>query len=273
MTASRAPGGMFVAESGSPGAPAILFIHGAGQSGREWRGHMAALGAFHCLAPDLPGHGRSGRVPLLSQEQLADDLAALIVARVPARRAHVVGISWDAYLAQVLVRRHPERVDRVVSDGTPLVWPGGMVGALALGLYAVLVPLLHTRPVIALYRDIADAEDLRLASRRAYWRAVRQCSARAPATAGTPCPTLLVAGEKEGSFRAPDAALAALMPHAEAWYAPGMGHCWQRRHPEMHIRMVEAWCTGREMPSELRREPMPEAEAVEQMRRRVAAAI
>jgi pimeloyl-ACP methyl ester carboxylesterase len=57
---------MYVVESGDPGSPAILFIHGAGQSGREWAGHMARLQGFHCLAPDLPGHGRSGRVPLLS---------------------------------------------------------------------------------------------------------------------------------------------------------------------------------------------------------------
>ncbi len=69
MTASRDPGGMYVRESGSPGSPAILFIHGAGQSGREWRDHMARLRGFHCLAPDLPGHGRSNRLPLPSRER------------------------------------------------------------------------------------------------------------------------------------------------------------------------------------------------------------
>lgn len=271
MTVSRGPGGMYVHQSGSPGSPAILFIHGAGQSGREWRGHMARLAGFHCLAPDLPGHGRSNHLPLSSAGRLVDDLAALVETRVPAGRAHVVGVSWGANLAQVLIRRHPERVGRVISDGTLIVWPGGPAGTLLLGFYAVMVPFLHTRPLLALYRDFVDAADLRLASRRAYWQAVRQCSAGCPGVTGAPCPTLLVAGEKERSVRQSDAALAALMPYAEARYAPGLDHCWQRRAPDLHIRMVEAWCTGTELPAELRREPAPMAAAVDRMRRKVAA--
>jgi hypothetical protein len=35
MDVSQYPGGMYVEESGTPGSPAIVFIHGAGQSGRE----------------------------------------------------------------------------------------------------------------------------------------------------------------------------------------------------------------------------------------------
>jgi len=271
MTASRDAGGMYVHESGSPGSPAIVFLHGAGQSGREWRGHMASLPGFHCLAPDLPGHGRSNRLPLPSIERLGDLVAELIETRVPAGRADVVGISWGAFLAQVLLRRHADRVDRVVSDGTPIAWPR-LVGPLAIGLYTVITPFLHTRPVRALYQGIVDAEDLRLVSRRAYRRCVMQCSAGFSAATEALCPTLLVAGEKESYVRPPDAVLAALMPHAEAWYAPGVGHCWQRKEPDLHIRMVEAWCTGHDLPSELRREAAPEAEAVERMRRKVAAA-
>jgi pimeloyl-ACP methyl ester carboxylesterase len=53
MTPSSGPGGTYVAESGTPGSPAIVFIHGAGQSGREWRGHMARLAAFQ---PSGTGH-------------------------------------------------------------------------------------------------------------------------------------------------------------------------------------------------------------------------
>ncbi len=271
MKPSTDPVGMYVEESGAPGSPAIVFLHGAGQSCREWRGHMAGLPAFHCLAPDLPGHGRSNHLPLPSQERLVDDIAVLIERRVPAGRAHVVGISWGANLAQVLIRRHPDRVDRVVSDGTLIAWPGGLVRTLLLGFYALMVPFLHTRPVRALYRDIVDAADLRLASRTAYWRAVRQCMEGFDAVTEAPCPTLLVAGEREGYVRPPDAALAAVMPHAEAWYAPGLDHCWQRRAPDLHIRMVEAWCTGQVLPPGLRPELTPKTEAVERMRRNIPA--
>jgi hypothetical protein len=86
------------------------------------------------------------------------------------------------------------------------------------------------------------------------------------ATLDAPCPTLLVAGERERWVRPTNAALAALMPQAEARYAPGLDHCWQRKDPDLHIRMVEAWVNGLELPKELRPEPAPSREAVGRMR-------
>jgi hypothetical protein len=82
--------------------------------------------------------------------------------------------------------------------------------------------------------------------------------------------TLLVGGGKDGYIR-PPAALAALMPDAEPWYVSGLYHCCQRKVPALHVRMVEAWCTGQELSSELRHEPTPRAEAVDRPRRKVAA--
>ena len=83
---------MYVHESGTPGSPAVVFLHGAGASGRMWREHLAKLAGFHCLAPDLPGFGRSNQLPFLSRTVTADLVAELIATRVPARRAHVVGL-------------------------------------------------------------------------------------------------------------------------------------------------------------------------------------
>jgi pimeloyl-ACP methyl ester carboxylesterase len=103
--------GMFVHESGTPGSPAVVFLHGAGASGRMWREHLAKLSGFHCLAPDLPGFGRSNQLPSLSRTVTADLVAELIAARVPARRAHVVGLSWGGGLVHTLLDRHPRLVD------------------------------------------------------------------------------------------------------------------------------------------------------------------
>jgi pimeloyl-ACP methyl ester carboxylesterase len=270
MNPSTDSGGMCVEESGTPGSPAIVFVHGLGQSGREWCGHMERLAGFHCLAPDLPGYGRSNRLEPVSKERIADLLAELIETRVAAGRASVVGISSGGLVIHALLDRHPDRVERAIIDGSPPYHaPRAGRGLMRLFMTA-MSPFIHTRPVMALFSETHDPADLRAASRRAFRRGAAECFTTFAAI-GAPCPTLLVAGEKESTVRPSNAALAALMPHAEAWFAPSLGHCWQRKDPDLHIRMVEAWLTGQELPSELRPEPTPSAEAVERMRREVPA--
>ena len=266
MSDLQYPGGMYVEESGNPGSPAIVFIHGAGQSSREWREHMARLAAFHCLAPDLPGFGRSHRLSWASKERIADLLAELIEERVPAKRASVVGVSSGGLHIHALLDRHPECVERAIIDGSP-PFDAPRIGRALMRLFDVaLVPFVRTRPIRAFFRDTHDPEDLRVASRLALGRAFAECFGDY-ATLGAPSPALLVAGERERWVRPTNAALAALMPHAEAWYAPGLGHCWQRAAPDLHIRTVEAWVEGQELPSELRPEPAPSPARVERLRR------
>ena len=135
---------MHVRESGTPGDPAVVFLHGAGASGLMWRHHVARLDdRFHCLAPDLPGFGQSNRLAPLTVDKTADLIAELIEARVPARRAHVVGLSWGGAVTHRLLGRHPELVDRAVIDcagvltarGGPLVLLGDR-GGLAVSPHA-----------------------------------------------------------------------------------------------------------------------------------------
>jgi hypothetical protein len=46
--------GIHVEESGTPGSPAVVFLHDAGASGRRWHGHMTRLQAsFHCLGEEV----------------------------------------------------------------------------------------------------------------------------------------------------------------------------------------------------------------------------
>ena len=66
-------------------------------------------------------------------------------------------------------------------------------------------------------------------------------------------PTLVVAGEHElGDMHAANAALAALMPRAEARIVPGVGHGWIATRPELHASVVRAWLEGSPLPGELR---------------------
>ena len=218
--------GLHVYESGSVGAPAVLFLHGAAVSGRMWNAHMARLKDYHCVAPDLPGHGRSNHLPWKSEADTADQVIDLIETRIPARRTHLIGLSLGGSLAHVLLARRPDLLDRVIIDGSgALPWWGSRPFLLGIDL---ITPFLHTRPVIAmLSRSVggipkADQADIRLASRRAFRRAFSDAFAvrLTRAEIGAACPTLFVAGERETAVRPSNAALAALMPHATARYVP-----------------------------------------------------
>lgn len=267
--------GMYVHEAGAPGAPAVVFLHGAGASGRMWRHHVARLAdRFYCLAPDLPGFGRSNRLAPATLDESADLIAELIQARVPARRAHLVALSWGSGIAHTMLERHTDLVDRAVIDGAGLL-PSRGGWMVQLGV-TVISPFLHTPPVVALFSgligmDEEGRDDLRRSSRRAFRASFVEGfgKPRPPRVEiGAPCPTLLVAGEKETLIRPSNAALAELMPNAVARYAPGLAHGWLARAPELHVRMVEAWLTDSELPSELGIEP-PSPAAVERLKRLV----
>ena len=144
---------MYVHESGAAGSPAVVFLHGAGASGLMWRDHLARLGdGFHCLAPDLPGFGRSNHLPFVSRAVTADLVADLVVARVPAGHAHLVGLSWGGGVAHTVLDRHPDLVDRVVIDGAGVL--ASRSGPVVLLGIAVVAPFLHTRPVTVLFAGI-----------------------------------------------------------------------------------------------------------------------
>lgn len=259
-TGSAALAAMHVHESGPGDAPAVVLLHGAGAGGRMWRDHMAALSGFHCLAPDLPGFGRSNRMPFLARSVTADLVAELIRARAAGGRAHVVGLSWGGGVAHTLLDRHPGLVGRAVIDGAGVLdWWAGAAVLLAV---RTLSPFLHTRPVVGMLSgmigmDEEGRDDLRVAApaafRGAFVEGFRSAVSRVEIASESP--TLLVAGGRERAIRPANAALASLMPHAVAVYAPGLPHGWIARAKDLHVRMVVAWLTGRELPAELRPEP------------------
>lgn len=241
-----------VRESGVSGAPAVVFLHGAGLSGLMWADHMARLSAFHCLAPDFPGCGMSNRLTWTSSADAADYIADLITHRIPARKAHVVGISLGGAVAHTLLARRADVMDRVIIDGAGILpWRGN--GPYLLFI-AAIAPFLHTQAVIsALSRSVGRIPEpvqaeLRVASRIAFLKSLADArgtrASRSEILAA--CPTLLVAGEKETAVRRSNAALAAVMPHAVARHVAGLGHGWLGTRMDLHIDMVEAWLANEE---------------------------
>lgn len=119
-----------VQEVGS--GPAVIFVHGASNSGVSWAPLAARLDGFRCVLLDRPGCGLSEPLPytLDDPERLGTYGDALIVDVLDALglgHAHVVATSFGGYFALRGAAAHPDRVDRVVEFGWTVGAPMGAV--------------------------------------------------------------------------------------------------------------------------------------------------
>lgn len=97
------------------GGEPVLLLHGLADYGGVWLSLATALGdRFHCVAPDLRGHGGSSK-PLhgYSCDDVINDLEAL-VDHLGWTKLHVVAHSWAAKVATVWARQQPERIQSLV---------------------------------------------------------------------------------------------------------------------------------------------------------------
>src|SRR6266704_2967826 len=91
---------LYLREAGPADAPCIIFLHGLWVSSAMWQPQIERLSPeYHCLAPDLPEHGQSTDIGLLTLENTSRVLANLIREQTPHGRAHVVGLSLGGSVA------------------------------------------------------------------------------------------------------------------------------------------------------------------------------
>ena len=99
---------------GFPRADPVVCVHGATQHGGVFEDlgkRLAANGRF-VVAPDLRGHGESGREPPWDTDTHADDLLAT-VDELGIERAAWIGHSYGGLVAAAVAARAPERVERL----------------------------------------------------------------------------------------------------------------------------------------------------------------
>jgi pimeloyl-ACP methyl ester carboxylesterase len=107
-----------------PARPLIVFLHGAALDHTVWAllARFFAHRGFAVLAPDLPGHGRSGGEPLASIAAQADWTGKLIAAS-GAGAATLIGHSMGSLIALETAVRHPSSVCRIGLVATAAVMP------------------------------------------------------------------------------------------------------------------------------------------------------
>src|SRR2546421_1362550 len=110
---------LYLREAGPVNAPCIVCLHCLWLSSVMWQAQIERLShEYHCLAPDLPEHGKSTDIGLLTLENTSRVLARLIREQTPHGRAHIVGLSLGGSVALGLLRDVPEVVDHMMVSGT-----------------------------------------------------------------------------------------------------------------------------------------------------------
>jgi pimeloyl-ACP methyl ester carboxylesterase len=259
--------------------PALLLIHGIGDSSRTWLGVLPELARrFTVIAPDLLGHGGSDKpradyAAAAYASGMRDLLSVLDVETVT-----VVGHSLGGGVAMQFAYQFPERCERLVLVGTGgigravhpvLRWTAAPPAELLLPLLTtppvqlaarVLAPLMRQlgglglgsdlHYVLERYYSLSDIE-----ARRAFLRTLRSVVDwsgqvvtmldRCYLTEGMP--TLLVWGEHDNVIPLRHATLAhRAMPGSRLEIFPGAGHFPHQADPERFVRLVESFHAGTE---------------------------
>jgi pimeloyl-ACP methyl ester carboxylesterase len=95
----------------------IVFLHGTRLTGAQWAAQVASLSdTYHCLIPDLPGHGSAAGEPF-TVEGAAERVAGVIEREANGGRAILVGLSLGGYVAMAVAARWPERVAGLAISG------------------------------------------------------------------------------------------------------------------------------------------------------------
>jgi pimeloyl-ACP methyl ester carboxylesterase len=249
MAEGRAAAG----DPGADGRPTIVFLHGTVLTGAAWTAQIAGLGgAFHCLAPDLPGHGAASMVPF-TLDGAAERVAELIEREAHDGRAIVAGLSLGGYVAMAVAARWPDRVAGLAIAGATAE-PVGVQSlgfrALATAFEVVPEPILdgiyrrffrlRFRPTIV---DPIVADGFAFAGGAV---ALRSILGRrfAPLLAAYPGRTLLMNGEYDLFFRPTEPAFAAVAADPRRVLIRGATHLANLDQPARFSAAIRRFATG-----------------------------
>lgn len=221
---------MLRVREGGSGDEVLLLLHGLGGTGDIW-GEVGRRWSGRWIAPDLPGHGGSDRLPSYGFDSMAANLAELTA---DAGSVIVMGHSLGGAVGLALAAMS-DRVRRVVGLGIKVVWsPEELERARALSERSVSwfdteVEALQRHRRVAGLGDLVDDSVARhgVVEEGGRWRLALDPAAFAvgapdlPALlAGSRAEVILARGEHDSMVS--HAQLAALVPDPVT--LPGLGH-------------------------------------------------
>jgi len=233
---------------GGTTTPTVLLLHGLGATSDVWDGLVHALAPRSWVAPDLPGHGGSARLPEYTFGAVAKTVADLVD---PAGTV-IVGHSFGGVIGLHLAGRPGVRA--VVAVGVKVVWTADAL-ARAAALAERPAPTFDTREqAVARHLRVSGLDGLvdpgdpaltaGVEENEGGWRLAFDQRAfgvgepgMAALLAASPVPVVLARGENDPMVSAKD--LAALVP--DPVVLPGLGHNAHVEAPMALLPLIDRW--------------------------------
>ncbi|MCC3356057.1 alpha/beta fold hydrolase [Bacillus sp. REN16] len=247
-------------EYGDTSAPLMVFLHGGGVSGWMWDKQVHYFSHFHCLVPDLPGHGKSIAIPF-SIENSAERVVNLIEEKSNGKKVILIGFSLGAQIIVQLLSMKPNLIDCAIINSA-LVRPMTYAMKWIQPTIKLSAPLIKKRwfsklQAKTLYVSDNDFEKYYEESSQitadALTRVLEEnMSFTIPANFKEVTTNILVTvGEKEKSIMKQSAKdLVKANQHAKGVLIPNMGHGLSMARPNFFNHMVETWINEGAIPEE-----------------------
>ncbi len=239
----------------------LLLVHGFPLDHAMWHGQIETFWArYRVIAPDLRGFGQSGvSEDVVSMEQFADDLAALLDSLTVHEPIVLCGLSMGGYIALEFWRKYAARLrglilcDTRAANDTPEAAAGRLATAqraLCEGpqfLAETMIPKLFAPLTMQKQPHLIEAmrQVIGRTDPRGIAAALRGMAQRADFTAQLAhirCPTLLLAGENDAvSPVAEMRAIAQAIPNAQFIVIPNAGHLAPLEQPEAVGAAIESF--------------------------------
>ncbi len=246
---------LYIKETGKNNDETIIFLHGDGIAGWMWDEQLKAFSDYHCIIPDLPGHGKSAGVKSFSVQSAADTIIDIIKNKAKNGKAHLVGLSLGAQIGVQILNTAPEVVNHALISGAIVrnSQPTESFLELLDNLIALYLPDKNkTIRIMSYVRSYNIPKNLRSKFKEATY-VIEPCSLdkilRETILFKMPdnlehadVPVLVMTGEKDYKIVNESALnLLNVLPNSKGAMALKVGHLWNIENPELFNNVLRSW--------------------------------
>lgn len=241
----------YLFERGEKNKKVVLFLHGAGSNFGMWSNHIDAMeSGYNCLAPDLPGHGKSNHLSWTTIENIGDELVQLIKIKTNDKII-LVGFSLGGSLSFYLLENYPDLIEKALIDGAS-AYPLKRSSFIVLTI-RMISPFLNSDFLLNTMAKSLDIpkkeypsfkESFKIADKNSFKKSMVQANRYKLINKDftKSIPVLYASGEKESqTMHHSHIELSSFNKSSKCVQYPGKGHAWMIFDMETHVEMVKSW--------------------------------